>query len=327
MSKPPTLDARFAHATRLLAAGALSAALLASLAPLARSASPLGVPPLEHVIVVVMENKSADRVLDPAACPFTSKLASAWTQFSSSYAITHPSQPNYLAMWAGSTLEVTSNVCRPRGSPFHAENLGHALEAAGKTWRAYSEDLPSPGSQLCSARGKLYTRKHEPWTHFGNLRHENERPYGDLATDIAHHRLPDLAFVVPNNCHNTHDCPTSAGDAWLAQELPAMIQAVGSRGLVVLTWDEDDHSADNRILTVFAGPAVKPRNVSTRRITHYTLLRTLCDGLGIAPFGAAASETAITDVWSPAAVPVDRPRPAGDSPGDPVPDSTRGRRR
>jgi acid phosphatase len=303
----PTSRARRAHESTLLAAGALAAALVAVSAPRARSAPPAGVPPLEHVIVVVMENKNADRVVDPATCPFTAKLASEWTRISSSYAITHPSQPNYLALWAGSTLKVTSNDCPPRGSPFQAENLGHALEAAGKTWRAYSEDLPSAGSSACFARGKLYTRKHEPWTHFGNLDHRNERPYGDLAADIANHRLPDLAFVVPNNCHNTHDCPVSHGDAWLAKELPAMIQAVGRRGLVVLTWDEDDHRAKNRILTVFAGPAAKPGNVSTRRITHYTLLRTLCDGLGIAPFGAAVAETAITDVWSPEGAPADSP--------------------
>ena len=274
-----------------------------------------------------MENKSDEQALNPHTCPFTAELASAWTQFSRSYAITHPSQPNYIALWAGSTLKVTSNACSPHGSPFGAENLGHALETAGKTWRAYSEGLPSPGSSVCITRGKLYTRKHEPWTQFGNLTHANERPYRDLAADIASRKLPDLAFVVPDNCHNTHDCPLATGDAWLARELPAMIEAVGRRGLVVLTWDEDDRSGENRILTVFAGPAVKPGYRSTRRITHYTLLRTLCDGLGIAPFGAAAAETAITDVWTTAAARVDPPGPAGAPPWVPTPDSTRSGRR
>jgi len=325
MSLPPKRRESGARAVPRLAAFALTAALLAAIAPLAGSAPAAGVPAFEHVIVVVMENKSADRALDPATCPYTAKLASTWTQFSNSYAITHPSQPNYIALWAGSTLNVTTNACPPKGSPFRVENLGHALEAAGKTWRAYSEDLPGPGSQACSARGKLYTRKHAPWTHFGNLTHDNERPYGDLAADIASRKLPDLAFVVPNNCHNTHDCPLSAGDAWLDRELPALIQAVGRHGLLVLTWDEDDHRAENQILTVFAGLIVKPGNTSARRITHYTVLRTLCDGLGIAPFGAAVAETPITDVWSPAAR-LDPPRPAGAPAGAPMPDSARGRR-
>ena len=79
--------------------------------------------------------------------------------------------------------------------------------------------------------------------------------------------------------------------------LPAMIAAVGPRGLVVLTWDEDDFSSTNRILTVFAGPRVLTNYVSATHITHYTLLRTVCAALGPVPFGAAAQEASITDVW------------------------------
>jgi len=298
------------NAARPQAAAALVLALLA-MAPRAgaapdmtraaatapRAAAAPGVPEMDHVIVVVMENRSFDRVVDPKSCPFTAQLAESWVYFSNSYALVHPSQPNYLALWAGSMLGVTDNDCPAPGSPFKAENLGHALEAAGKTWRAYSENLPGPGSPACKAKGSLYTRKHAPWTQFGNLDHANERPYSDLAKDIANKTLPNLAFVVPNNCHNTHDCSISSGDAWLKNELQPLIPAVGRRGLVVLTWDEDDHSSDNHILTVFAGALVRPGSVSDRRITHYTLLRTLCDGLRIAPFAAAAAESAITDVW------------------------------
>jgi len=269
-----------------------------ALAQAAKPATPAAsVPALEHVIVVVMENKDFGQAMNRKSCPFTSQLAASGVYFTESHAVMHPSQPNYVALWAGSTLGVGDNSCPPHGVPFAAENLGHALEAAGKTWRAYSEDLPQAGSAACKAHGKLYTRKHEPWTHFKNLDHANERPYSDLAKDIAKHSLPDLAFVIPNNCHNTHDCSISTGDAWLAKELPAMITAVGRRGLVVLTWDEDDDTADNHILTVFASPLLRPAAVSNRHITHYTVLRTLCDGLGIAPLGVAADESPITDVW------------------------------
>src|SRR5436189_6192024 len=119
-----------------------------------------------------------------------------------SYAITHPSQPNYLALWAGGTLGVTSNTCPAPGSPFVAENLGHACEAAGRTWRSYSESLPAAGSTVCKVDSGLYTRKHCPWTNFSNLNHRNERPYSDFSVDLARGTLPDLAFVVPNNCDN-----------------------------------------------------------------------------------------------------------------------------
>jgi hypothetical protein len=151
---------------------------------------------------------------------------------------------------------------------------------------------------VCDADGGLYARRHEPWTQFGNLTHANEVPFGQLALDVGAGTLPDLAFVVPNNCDNTHDCSIATGDAWLAGHLPGMISAAGPRGLVILTWDEDDGSAGNHILTVFAGPLVQSNVVSAQPVTHYTVVRTICDVLGLLPFANALYETSITGVWA-----------------------------
>ncbi len=272
---------------------------LSSLLCLAAGSAAAEVPHLDHVIVVIMENHSYDQT---RALPSTASLIVAGASFADSRAITHPSQPNYIALWSGSTQGVTSDACPPPGSPYSTENLGHACEAAGLTWKAYSEDLPAPGSMVCTANSSKYARKHAPWTQFANLAHDNERPYTDFTTDVAQSALPNLAFAIPNQCNDQHSCALATGDAWLAQNIPAMLQAVGPRGLVVLTYDEDDHSAGNQILTVFLGALVRPNYISAQPVTHYTILRTLCDGLGITPFAAAATETPITDVW--AATPV-----------------------
>jgi len=244
-----------------------------------------------------MENQSYDTV---RIQPYTASLMAADATFTNSYALTHPSQPNYLGLWSASLIGITSNDCPAPGSPFTTKNLGHACEAAGLTWRAYAEDLPTAGDATCSSG--LYARKHCPWTNWSNLDHRNERPFTDLATDIAAGRLPNLVFVVPNDCHNTHDngtsgCTVPDGDQWLAAHLPALIAAVGANGMVVLTWDEDDDTASNHILTVFRGGPVRPGSVSSRRFTHNTLVRVVCDALGFAPFGAAAQESSVTDVW------------------------------
>jgi parallel beta-helix repeat protein len=251
------------------------------------------VPQFQHVIVVMLENES---YVDAMAAPYIGSVAAANARSAEFYAITHPSQPNYFALWSGDTQGIVSDTCPPPGSPYATENLGHACEAAGIQWRAYAEDLPAVGSTVCDAG--LYARRHCPWTGFSNLNHNNERPYTQLAADIASSSLPRLAFVIPNNCHNEHDCPIDSADVWLSHELPPMISAVGPNGLVVLTYDEDDDAAGNNILTVFAGPLVRPGFISHRFVNHYTLLRTICDGLGLAPFGAAAAETPITDVWT-----------------------------
>jgi phospholipase C len=261
------------------------------------------VPPHSHVVVVVMENKSYDQV---RVQPYAASLMAAGATLTNSYAVTHPSQPNYIALWCALTLGVTNDVCPAPGSPYAVENLGHACEAAGKTWRAYSENLPSPGATGCSYDGNtstgLYTRKHDPWSYCSNLDHLNERPYSDLATDIAAGALPNLAFIIPNNCHNTHNsstvgCGVADGDAWLAANLPLVLTALGPDGVLILTWDEDDGSLGNHVLTVFVGPHVIPGAQSTGLATHYTVTRTICDLLGLPSFGLAANEAPVSDIW------------------------------
>lgn len=297
---PPGTTSRWPHrwgaALPWLAAGTLVAGL-------AGRAAAAGVPRLDHVVVVVMENKSCDEVQGQ---PYVASLVAAGGTLLADHAVTHPSQPNYLALWAASTLGVTTDDCPAPGSPFIAENLGHACEAAGKTWRSYSEALPAAGSTVCSYAGDastgLYTRKHDPWTQFGNLNHMNERPYSDLALDLVSGPLPALTFIVPDNCHNTHNsgtpgCGVPDGDAWLAANLPPILAALGSRGLLILTWDEDDQSAANHVLTVFVGAPVMPGATSSAAATHYTLVRTICDGLALPAFGLAAAEAPVVDLW------------------------------
>jgi len=281
----------------------LSVALLL-VAGFASPAPATPVPAADHVVVVIMENRSVGQVRYQ---PYTASLMAAGAWFASSYAIGYPSQPNYFALWSGSTQGVTSDACPAPGSPFSTANLGQACEAAGKTWRSYAENLGAVGATDCSFDGDastgLYTRKHAPWTYFSNVDHSNERPFSDLAVDLAAGQLPNLAFVLPNNCHNTHNlstdpsCTVAQGDAWLAANLPPILQAFGPRDLLILTWDEDDRNAGNNILTVFAGPLVMPHSASVRYITHYTVARTIADALGLPPPGQSATEFPISDVW------------------------------
>jgi acid phosphatase len=266
--------------------------LLCALA-LAPSSTFAQVPALDHVIVVVMENHSYDEV---RLKPYTASLIARYTACTQSYAVTHPSLPNYLALWSGSTQGVTTDDCPPAGAPFNTANLGQACEAAGKSWCSYCEDLPDTGSTTCSTAG--YRRKHAPWTYFSNLDHLNERPLSDLLPDIAAGHLPALAFVVPNQCNSTHDCSIQTGDDWLAANIPFLLAALGPRGVLILTWDEDDGASYNHILTVFAGARVKSGFSHVNVENHYSVVRTICDALRLPPMGEAANEAPIADIWT-----------------------------
>ena len=261
-------------------------------------------PPHDKVVVVIMENKSYDQVL---VQPYTASLLAGGATFTNARAITRPSQPNYFALWAGNTLGVSNNNCPVAGSPFPYENLGHACEANGRTWRAYVENLPSPGSTVCSADGSvssgLYTRKHAPWSYFNNIDHTNERPYSDLAGALAAHALPNLSFVVPNNCHNSHNsstpgCTVADADAWLAANLPPILDELGPNGLLILTWDEDDGTAGNHILTGLVGARVVPGSIYTPLASHYAVTRLISDVLGLPLIGYGVLEEPILGIWN-----------------------------
>jgi len=262
-------------------------------------------PALNRVVVIVMENKSYD---EARVQPYTASLMAQGASFNSSFGVRHPSQPNYLALWAASTLGVSNDNCPAPGSPYSGvHNLGEEVQTKGLMWRAYSENLGSVGSTACSFDGSastgLYTRKHDPWTDFPNLDHNNERPWSDLATDIANGTLPNLVYLIPNNCHNSHNsttpgCSIADADAWLAANLPAVINALGPKGVLVLTWDEDDSSANNHILTVFVGPPVIPGAVSSQIITHFSIVRMICDAFGMPPFNSGIVEPPIDNIWA-----------------------------
>jgi len=133
------------------------------------------VPEPAHTVVVAIENHSYAGIAGNPAAPFINDLARRGALFTRSYAITHPSEPNYLALFSGSTQGVADDGCPYR---FAAPNLAADLMKAGRTFAGYSEDLPGPGSPVCSAGD--YARKHVPWAIIASrslVQHEAEDHY------------------------------------------------------------------------------------------------------------------------------------------------------
>ena len=103
-----------------------------------------------------------------------------------------------------------------------------------------------------------------------------------------------MAFLIPNLCHDMHDCPVATGDAWAATHLdPYLRWAREHNSLLVITFDEDDNAADNHIVTVIAGANVHSGQF-TGRVDHYTLLATIEHLYALPRLGEAAARTPIT---------------------------------
>jgi len=257
------------------------------------------IPRYDHVVVVVMENASADSIVgNTTDAPYINSLLSAGAYFAQSHAVTHPSQPNYLALFSGSTQGIIDDSCP---HTFNTDNFGHQLMDAGYSFASYSETLPSTGYAGCAYGSSGYARRHAPWVNFSNIPPSTNLPYSAFPADYS--RLPTVSFVIPNLCDDMHDCPVAVGDSWLSAHIGNYVSwAKTHNSLLILTWDEDDDaSLANRIVTLFAGADIKPGSYA-EPIDHYSVLRTLEDMYGLAPLGNASAATSITDVWSPAAL-------------------------
>jgi acid phosphatase len=243
-----------------------------------------------HVVVVIFENKAEQQVIGSGDAPYLTSLAASGAQFTDSHGVAHPSQPNYLALFSGSTQGVTDDSCPQRLGD--RPNLAQQLERAGFSFAGYSEGMSKVGYTGCTDPAGTYARKHNPWVDFANVPATSNRPFTDFPTDLS--RLPTVSFVVPSLCHDMHDCDVATGDRWARDHLaPYVSWARTHNSLLVVTFDEDDGTRTNRIPTFLVGPMVKAATLS-QPINHYNLLRTIEGLYGLEPLGEARGAAALT---------------------------------
>ena len=243
----------------------------------------------DHIVIVVEENRSFTQIIGNKDAPYINALAQRGVLFTHSYGITHPSQPNYLALFSGTTRGIASNACP---LDLQGENLASSLIAHGLSFVSYSESMPEEGFQGCVYGA--YMRKHNPVANWKDLSAANQ-PFSVFPSDFS--MLPTVSFVIPNQRNDMHDGSIAQGDAWLAQHIETYSQwAVTHNSLLIVTWDEDDGSQGNHVATILVGEMVKPGR-SAQRINHYSMLHTLSAMYGLPYLGESAKEQPISGVW------------------------------
>jgi phosphatidylinositol-3-phosphatase len=292
-SGPAARGRRGAVGARALLPLAMLLLLLAALVAGA-GAAPRPVPKFKHAVVVVLENEARDHVLDSPDAPAFNAFAARGAVIAGYRGVTHPSLPNYLALVSGSTHGIRSDctACTVSG-----RSLADTLEAAHRTWKTYAEGLPRPG--WTGARKGSYAKKHVPFLYFRRVLARRARmrrvvPLARLSTDLAADRLPNFALVVPNMCHDMHDCPVAVGDAWLRRFLPPLLKLPET--VVFVVFDESD-TADPRVPALALGPLVRPGTRLARLTSHYGLLRTIEDAWNLPRLGRSAKAAPFAGIW------------------------------
>jgi hypothetical protein len=251
--------------------------------------------PPAHIVVVIESHYNTMNIISEGntTAPYINSLADGGALFSLAHGVTYPGQPNYLALFSGSTQGVTSDTVP--SSQFTAQNLGSELITAGLTFTGYAQGLPSAGSLVNSSGA--YFRYHNPWSEFSNVPAVDNQPFTAFPTNFS--QLPTISFVVPDFNNDMHDGTITQADTWLQTNLGAYATwATTHNSLLIVTWDDNDSGSDpnNPIATIIYGQQVQIGTFGDS-INHYNVLRTIEDLYGLPRLGSAATAFTIQDSW------------------------------
>jgi len=260
------------------------------------------VPNFPHIFLIILENKEFGTVIGPhRGMPNLNLWASEYTLLTQYYAIRHPSLPNYLALIGGDTFGVDTdcNTCYQ-----NALTLPELIEASGRTWKGYFEDMPEP---CYVGDTHIYVQKHNPFMYFDSIRLNVERcqrsvvPLTQLNADLAANDLPDFALIIPNLCNDAHDCSVEIADTWLDHWVPPLMhtQAYDEGALIALTFEEGqgEHTCcglttgGGRVAMILISNWVKRGFQDDTPYTHYSLLKTISAAWELPYLGHAADES------------------------------------
>ncbi|KAI0968104.1 phosphoesterase family-domain-containing protein [Xylaria arbuscula] len=234
-----------------------------------------------------------------AGDPNLAYLATQGILLDNYYAITHPSQPNYVVAGGASTHGfIDDNFKRLDAS---TETIVDLLEAAQVSWSIYQEDMPYSGFQGTYVNQQNgandYVRKHNPLVSYDSVgtdvnRLAKTKNFTLFERDLANNALPQWMFITPNMTNDGHDSSVTVAGAWARSFLDPLLSNSNfnnDRTLIILTFDEsENYLAENRVFSVLLGNAVPSSKVGTTDSTaynHYSLTKTVEDNWALGNLG------------------------------------------
>jgi hypothetical protein len=313
-------------------AGAIAvlAGALAALAPASATSAASAFPQYNHVFLLIDENHGANTILGNPAAPEINALANDYGLATSYTGVADPSEPNYVAMLGGSAFGINSDD--PYFFPGHtvsAPNLMSQMEQAGLSWKGYFQDMPYAGYRGYCYPAKCngipdsdteYVAKHNGIVNFANMQTPAEfakqEPLQQLSTDLASGNVPNLSYIVPDECHDMHGAPPwcvdsgksgDVSDTWLVAQGDAFVGRTVNQITSSPVWA----SGNNAIVVTFDEANVKTGKVATVVVTnhgpravkdntsynHYSLLASLQQTFGLGCLQNSCSATSMTPLF------------------------------
>jgi hypothetical protein len=246
----------------------------------------------EHVVWIWFENHGYSDIVGSRSAPYIDRTLIPECGVATNYhALAHPSLPNYIGATSGLTGQALDRFRSDCNAVGPCRTAAPSLFGEAPSWGAYEESMPKPCLHFFHAP---YSASHNPAAYYTALDGCQVHDVGlnHLKEDLAADRLPAFTFVMPNLCHSMHSCSVRTGDRWLRRILGELASSPAyARGTMAIfvTFDESDPgSGDSRVPTVIVSPSTVPGTHSPHFFTHYSLLRTTEEMLGVPYLGRAS---------------------------------------
>jgi acid phosphatase len=212
------------------------------------------------------------------------------------FAVTHPSEPNYMAAIAGDYFGMENDDFLR--APRNISTVIDLLDTKGISWGHYQEDMPFSGFEGQGWRNQQngandYVRKHNPAVLHDSVTHSEHKlsqiknlsmidtSRSMFHKDLKADKLPQWMFITPNMTSDGHDTSATVAGAWCRNFLEPLLEdkKFMKNTLVLITWDENETYAQrNNILGVLIGDAVPKKLVGTvdnNFYNHYSEIATV----------------------------------------------------
>ncbi|XMA14844.1 hypothetical protein WAI453_007635 [Rhynchosporium graminicola] len=219
----------------------------------------------DRFVTIWFENTDYSMAAGDPNFQYLAKLGITLTNY---VAITHPSQPNYVAAVGGST---------------------HGIKAKGVSWGVYGEDSPYSGFQgnyVNQENGKNDVRKHNPVISYDSVTTNTDRlaqtkNFTMFDQDLAKNNLPQWMFITPNMTNDGHDSSVTVAGNFVRSFVEPLLSNPHfmKRTLVLITFDEtESYSSDNKVFSLLLGdvvPASAHGTTSSSSYNHYSQMATV----------------------------------------------------
>jgi hypothetical protein len=244
----------------------------------------------------MMENRTWELVGGPGfgdSMPFMRDLARQCAYYET-YQDTNPKQSSltqYIGLTSGIDNPATVDDCTPSATCSSTDdNIFRRVRTSGKTARNFVDGATEP----CSVGDNA--AKHIPGLYYRGTYEDATGAHRDTdfctqevrpLTELDPDDLPTFSFITPTQCHDGHDCPNADADAWLRDQVTALVQGRSyrdGRTAIFVLWDEERPNP-NLYVAPSALPGPRPGVAS-----HPASLRTTTELLGLAPLAAVADQ-------------------------------------